>query len=65
MGFAAGHQAPQRPDRKSRTVITKLLSYINVEGNNHDTVFNTDTCSSPGSFRQLCHGLTWKRRLGN
>lgn len=31
MGFAAGHQTPQRPDRKSRTVITKLLSYINVE----------------------------------
>lgn len=31
MGFAAGHQAPQRPDRKSRTVITKPLSYINVE----------------------------------
>lgn len=31
MGFAAGHQTPQRPDRKSRTVITKLVSHINVE----------------------------------
>lgn len=66
MGFAAGYQTPKRPDRKSRTVITKLLSYINVESTAMILcLIQTQVLLQHLSDRKFCYCLTWKRRLGN
>lgn len=63
MGFAAGHQTPQRPARKSRTVTTKLFFYINVEGTTMTLCFiQTHVLLQDHSDRKFCYCLTWEQK---
>lgn len=63
MGFAVGHQTPQRPARKSRTVTTKLFFYINVEGTTMTLCFiQTHVLLQDHSDRKFCYCLTWEQK---
>lgn len=65
-GFAAGHQTPQMPDRKSRTAFTKLLSYIDVESTTMILcLIQTYVLLQDLSDKKVYNCLTWKSRFGN